>query len=61
MEELRTRAHTVKGTSWMYGFKELGDLCLDLEQAARDTDIARAYQLAVQIKAYLDDVQISYQ
>jgi signal transduction histidine kinase/HPt (histidine-containing phosphotransfer) domain-containing protein len=61
MEELRTRAHTVKGTSWMYGFKELGDLCLDLEQAARDTDIARAYQLAAQIKSYLDDVQISYQ
>lgn len=61
MDELQKQSHTVKGTSWMYGFKELGDLCLDLERAARDADVACACQLAKQIKAYLNDVQISYE
>ena len=60
MKELRKQSHTVKGTSWMYGFQELGDLCLALEQAARDRDSNRAHQLASQIKTYLDEVEISY-
>ncbi len=60
MEELARQAHTIKGTSWMYGFQELGDLCLELEQAAKVPDPARTFQLATQIKSYLDDVQISY-
>lgn len=60
MKELQKLSHTVKGTSWMYGFKELGDLCYDLEQAAENSELERARQLAVQIKDYLNDVQISY-
>ncbi len=60
MEELRKQSHTVKGTSWMYGFQELGDLCLSLEQAARDRDSNRAYQLASEIQTYLDTIEISY-
>lgn len=60
MEELRKQSHTVKGTSWMYGFQELGDLCLSLEQAARDRDSNRAYQLASEIQTYLDNIEISY-
>lgn len=60
MEELRKQSHTIKGTSWMYGFKELGDLCFNLEQAARDNDTTHALQLAKQIKDYLHDVRISY-
>ncbi len=60
MESLCKQSHTIKGTSWMYGFKELGDLCFNLEQAARDSDVAHAIQLSTQIKKYLDNVQISY-
>jgi CheY-like chemotaxis protein len=60
MDELQKLSHTVKGTSWMYGFKELGDLSFDLEQAAKNSDLRRACQLVAQIKDYLDDVQISY-
>ncbi len=60
MEELRKHAHTIKGTSWMYGFKELGDLCFNLEQAARDSDLTHVFQLTTQIKDYLNDVQISF-
>ena len=61
MEELRKLSHTVKGTSWMYGFKELGDICFDLEQAARDTDLDMAQQLTSRIGDYLSEVQISYE
>jgi len=60
MAELQSQSHTVKGACWMYGFKELGDMCLDLERAAKDTDLDKAYQLATQIIDYLDKVQISY-
>lgn len=60
MDELQSQSHTIKGTCWMHGFKELGDMCLDLERAARDTDRSKAYQLATQITDYLNNVQISY-
>ena len=60
MEELQKLSHTVKGTSWMYGFKELGDLCFDLEQAARDTDHDLAAQLTERIRIFLKEVQVSY-
>lgn len=58
--ELQKQAHTVKGTSWMYGFKELGDTCLKLEQAARDSDLELAQQLASKISNYLNTVEIEY-
>jgi len=60
MEALCKQSHTIKGTSWMYGFKELGDLCFNLEQAARDSDLTHAIQLSTQISQYLNTVQISY-
>ncbi len=60
MAELQSQSHTIKGTSWMYGFKELGDMCLDLERAAKDMNREKAYQLATQITDYLNKVQISY-
>lgn len=61
MEELRKLSHTLKGTSWMYGFKELGDICFALEQAARERNQDQAKQLTSRIGNYLDEVQISYE
>ena len=58
--KLQSQAHTIKGTSWMYGFKELGDMCLDLEHAAKETDMERAHKLALQITDYLNTLKISY-
>ncbi|MEN8199535.1 MAG: response regulator [Thermodesulfobacteriota bacterium] len=60
MDELLRQAHTIKGTSWMYGFQELGDTCLSLEQAARKGDRQLAHQLILQIRDYLNEVQIDY-
>ncbi|MBU1420826.1 MAG: response regulator [Proteobacteria bacterium] len=60
LKELQKQAHTVKGTSWMYGFKELGDTCLELEQAARNSDVELAQQLISRIKTYLETVEIEY-
>ena len=61
MEDLKRQAHTVKGSSWMYGFTHLGDLCLSLEESASADDTTRAKQLIDEISAYLDNVQIHYQ
>ncbi len=60
MDGLRKQAHTVKGTSWMYGFKQLGDLCLELEEAAQQANIKKALMYCKEIKNYLDTVHISY-
>lgn len=57
---LNQQAHTIKGTSWMYGFKYLGDTCLELEQAANARDSKLAHDLIEQIRNHLDTVAISY-
>ena len=59
-EEVQSQAHALKGSSWMFGFKELGAMCLHLEQATKETDLDSACQLATQIIDYLNSVQISY-
>ncbi len=59
-EQLRQQAHTIKGTSWMYGFQELGDLCLELEKAAGAEDRKVTKSIAETIVRYLADVEIRY-
>jgi HPt (histidine-containing phosphotransfer) domain-containing protein len=59
-EELKKQAHTVKGTSWMYGFKFLGDNCLKLEKAATAGNRKLAEQLITEVGRYLDTVVIGY-
>jgi signal transduction histidine kinase/HPt (histidine-containing phosphotransfer) domain-containing protein len=61
MQDLKKQAHTVKGTSWMYGFKHLGNLCQALETSAMADDKIQAGHLIEEIAHYLDTVQIHYQ
>jgi len=61
MQDLKKQAHTVKGSSWMYGFTHLGNLCLALEKSAVADDTTRAKQLIDEISAYLDTLQIHFQ
>ncbi len=61
MQVLKKQAHTVKGTSWMYGFTHLGNLCLALEKSAEAHDLIQAKHLIDEITIYLDTVQIHYQ
>lgn len=58
---LKKQAHTVKGTSWMYGFQRLGDISLQLEKAAGSSDSKRCRDIIDEITRYLDIVQIQYQ
>jgi len=61
IQDLKKQAHTVKGTSWMYGFTHLGNLCLALEKSAETHDLIQAKHLIDEIVTYLDTVQIHYQ
>ena len=61
MQDLKKQAHTVKGTSWMYGFTHLGDLCLALEKSAEAHDRIQSKKLINEIITHLDTVQIHYQ
>ena len=60
MKELSRQAHAIKGTSWMYGFKKLGDTCLDLERAAKSNDMVLAQRVALQVNDYLNNVVITF-
>ncbi len=60
MQAVKKQAHSVKGTSWMYGFTHLGNLCRDLENAAEEDAPAPAARLIAEIIDYLDTVQIHY-
>ncbi len=44
----------------MFGFKELGTICLHLEQAAKSQDPDSSCRLATRIKDYLNTVEIVY-
>jgi len=59
--DIKKQAHTVKGTSWMYGFTHLGNLCQALEKSAEAADLQQTRQLLQEISSYLDTVQIRYQ
>jgi two-component system, sensor histidine kinase len=61
MQDLKKLAHTVKGTSWMYGFTHLGNICLALEKSAEAHDLIQAKKLIAEITTYLDTVKIHYQ
>lgn len=61
IRDLKKQAHTVKGTSWMYGFTHLGNLCQALEQSAESGDQFQTRHLLQEITTYLDTVQIRYQ
>ena len=60
MADLKKQAHTIKGTSWMYGFTHLGNICLALEKAAEKADAIQAGRLIDEIVLYLDTVKIHY-
>ncbi|MDD3813749.1 MAG: response regulator [Desulfocapsaceae bacterium] len=61
MADLKKQAHTVKGTSWMYGFTHLGNLCQALEKSTEADDQLQARHLLQEITTYLNTVQIRYQ
>ncbi len=61
MEDLKKQAHSIKGTSWMYGFTHLGNTCQVLERSAEEGDHVQARYLIQEIITYLATVQIHYQ
>ncbi|MBU0664067.1 MAG: response regulator [Proteobacteria bacterium] len=61
MVDLKKQAHTVKGTSWMYGFTHLGNLCQALEKSTESGDQIQTRHLLQEITTYLNTVQIRYQ
>ncbi|MDD4599968.1 hypothetical protein SDC9_13829 [bioreactor metagenome] len=53
--------HTLKGIGGGYGFPVITDLGAAIEQAAKDQDIDKAYELVAELKAYLQSVEIVYE
>ncbi len=59
-DAIAQQAHTIKGTSWMYGFSYLGNLCLELEKAAKEKDSSKTKELVEKIGEHLEKVQVHY-
>lgn len=60
-ETIRIIGHTLKGIGGGYGFDRITELGAAIEQAGKLGDAEQARQLAGQIKAYLDGVEIRYE
>ena len=58
--DLRRRAHGYKGAAGSYGFADLADLFLKLEQAAKDADADAATTSLATIDEYLSRLDIDY-
>ncbi|MEN8191091.1 MAG: response regulator [Thermodesulfobacteriota bacterium] len=61
LDRLKSIAHAVKGTSWMYGFKELGDACLVLEKIVERNQHEETAEIISSITTYLDRVTVHYE
>ncbi|WP_372832004.1 ATP-binding protein [Pontibacterium sp.] len=55
IERVRIAAHTLKSSSFSVGAKALGELCVQLEQAARTTDQCAVDNL---VPAFTDEVEV---
>jgi len=53
-EQIKSLAHKWKGFSLPYGFKLLGELSIDLELAAKQSDLGQCELLVQDIKKYLE-------
>ena len=58
--DLRRRAHGYKGAAGSYGFADLADLLLKLEQAAKAADAAAAMTGLATIDEYLSRLDIDF-
>ena len=54
LDAIARLGHTIKGCAQPYGFPTLGDLCKDLEIAARASDMTEVNRLTSSIRKYLD-------
>ena len=50
--------HTVKGTSYGYGFKGMGDIAHAIQMAARARDLDAGRDHIARLYLYLDEVQV---
>jgi len=53
--------HNMKGIGIPYGFQYISDLGLEVETAAKTSDIDKLQLLLNQYKTYLDELEIVYQ
>lgn len=58
-ETVSILGHNLRGSGGGFGFQAITDLGAELEQAAGDTDVARARKLLGELSSYLDSIEIA--
>lgn len=59
-ETTRMLGHKLKGTGASYGFAKLTKLGAAIEISAKENDLATARDLAVEVRSYIENVEIVY-
>lgn len=59
-EEMRTLGHKLKGSFNMYGFKQVGNICHALEEAAKEQDAALIADNLKLLEDFLEKMVITY-
>ena len=60
-EAIRVIGHTLKGIGGGYGFDRITELGAAIEQAGKQQDPTKAYELTQELKQYLEVVEICYE
>ncbi|HWR45559.1 Hpt domain-containing protein [Sporomusa sp.] len=60
-ESVRVIGHTLKGIGGGYGFERVTEIGAAVEQAGKRKDAVAAYELAQELKQYLEFVEIRYE
>lgn len=60
-ETARMLGHKLKGTGASYGFEKLTELGAAIEISAKDNDLATARDLAVEVRSYIENVEVVYE
>lgn len=59
--EIKNIGHKLKGNAGGYGFDELSKIGARLEKAATDSNRESVYKAFLEIKNYLDSIEITYE
>jgi len=60
LDLLSRLGHTAKGTGYGYGFRGMGDIGLELEDAAKAGNESEVRTLVERMAHYLDNVKVEY-
>ena len=60
-DEIRTRAHGMKGSGGCYGFSVISEIGREMESAAKERNLAEVLAKVDALQSYLSQIEVRYE